>query len=96
MKVEPITPADRLAAPAAESQTPAAANREVIQAVHAVNRAELFGQGSELTFILDRNTHRPLIRIVDRKTREVIRQIPPEHVLRLAESLPGLAGQEDE
>ena len=61
--------------------------RELIHAVRAVNAAELFGQNNELTFVLDRQTHRPLLRIVDRKTKEVVRQIPPEQVLRLAEDL---------
>jgi flagellar protein FlaG len=62
-------------------------NRELIHAVRALNATELFGQNSELTFILDRETGRPLVRIVDRDTREVIRQIPPESALRMAEDL---------
>ncbi len=61
--------------------------RELIKAVKALNQKELFGENNELTFILDRNTHRPLMRIVDRRTREVIRQIPSESVLRMAEDL---------
>jgi len=61
-----------------------AQRRELIKAVKALNQTELFGENNELTFILDRNTHRPLMRLVDRKTREVIRQIPPESVLRMA------------
>jgi uncharacterized FlaG/YvyC family protein len=36
---------------------------------------------------MDRHTQRPVIRLVDRETKDVIRQIPPEHVLRLAEEL---------
>ncbi len=62
-------------------------HRELIQAVKAVNVAELFGQNSELTFVLDRETHRPVVRLIDRKTNEVIRQIPPEYVLRMAQEL---------
>ena len=61
--------------------------RELIAAVKALNQTELFGENNELTFILDRNTHRPLMRLVDRKTREVIRQIPPESVLRMAQDV---------
>jgi flagellar protein FlaG len=64
-----------------------AENREIIQAVKAVNNAELFGNNSELTFSLDRQTRRAIVRIMDRKTNEVIQQIPPEYVLRLAEDL---------
>ncbi|MCS6953069.1 MAG: flagellar protein FlaG [Bryobacterales bacterium] len=62
----------------------AAQNRELIQAVKALNAAELFGQDRELTFAVDRETQRTVIRVVDRKTRDVIQQIPPEHVLELA------------
>ena len=64
-----------------------AENREVIQAVKALNAAELFGQNSELTFLLDRETQRTVIRLVDRKTKDVIRQIPPEYVLQRAGDL---------
>jgi len=34
-----------------------------------------------------------VVRIVDRKTNEVIRQIPPELVLRLAQDLSLLRGE---
>jgi len=61
--------------------------REMIHAVKAINATELFGQDNELTFVLDRETRRPLVRIVDKKTRQVVRQIPPEYALRMAEDL---------
>ncbi len=67
--------------------------RELIQAIKALNKAELFGQNSELTFALDRETRRLVVRIVDRTTNELIRQIPPEYVLRLAEVLRTPGGQ---
>jgi flagellar protein FlaG len=54
----------------------------------------MFGTNSELTFVLDRETHRPVVRIVDRATNEPIRQIPPEYVLRIAEDLRGHAQRE--
>ncbi len=58
---------------------------QLIHAVKAVNEAQLFGQKSELTFTFDRQTRRTVMKIVDKETQEVIRQIPPEYVLRLAE-----------
>jgi flagellar protein FlaG len=64
-----------------------AEDRELIHAVKKINEAELLGSDSELTFILDRETRKPLVRIIDRETKEVIRQIPPEYVLRLASGL---------
>jgi flagellar protein FlaG len=62
-------------------------NRNLVQAVKAVNGAELFGQSNELSYILDRNTHRTVVRIVNKDTREVVAQIPSETVLRLAEEI---------
>lgn len=62
-------------------------NREIVQAVKAVNQAELFGQDSQLMFQRDPETQRMVIRMVNRTTNEVISQIPPEYVLRLAKDL---------
>ncbi|MBV6431331.1 MAG: hypothetical protein IANPNBLG_01461 [Bryobacteraceae bacterium] len=79
-----------LAASAANSPKPSermTEHRELIQAVRALNGAEVFGQDEELTFQLDRDTHRPVLRIVDRKTGEVLKQVPPESVLRWARRL---------
>jgi uncharacterized FlaG/YvyC family protein len=65
----------------------AAENREVVQAVKALNGTEMFGQDSQLIFRRDPETHRMVIRLVNRKTEEVLAQIPEEYVLRLAEDL---------
>jgi len=64
-----------------------AANREVIQAVRAVNASDKLGDKNELTFSLDRHTRRPIVKIVNRDTKEVVEQIPSEQVLLLAENL---------
>jgi flagellar protein FlaG len=62
-----------------------AQERELIKAVKAVNSTDLFGYSSELTFIFDRHTGRALVRVIDRNTREVVMQVPPEYVIRMAE-----------
>ena len=62
-----------------------AQNREIIQAVHAINASQKVDDGTELVFFLDRQTRRPIIRVVDRNTNEVVRQIPDEQILRLAQ-----------
>ncbi len=75
------------AAPASVPTAPVEANRqdrEVIQAVKALNGAELFGEQNELEFRRDPQTQRMVVRLVDRNTREVMSQIPPEYVLELA------------
>ena len=41
--------------------------RALIQAVRAVNAAELFGSENELSFAFDRKTRQAIVRIVDRK-----------------------------
>ncbi|MEO8097798.1 MAG: flagellar protein FlaG [Acidobacteriota bacterium] len=87
-----ISAINSLTAPAPIGSTPLPApvleeRRSLIQAVRAVNAAELFGQENELSFSFDRPTGRTVVRIVDRKTREVVRQFPSEQVLRLAEEL---------
>jgi hypothetical protein len=64
-----------------------AENREVIQAVRAVNASGNLGEDRELVFSLDRQTRRPVIKIVNRNTSEVIRQIPNERVLQLAQDI---------
>jgi flagellar protein FlaG len=66
--------------------------QQLIKAVKAVNSEQLFGENSELTFVLDRETRRPLLRLVDVRTKEVIRQIPAEYVIRMAEQLHAYAG----
>ena len=65
----------------------AAENREVVRAVKALNGTEMFGQDNQLTFRRDPETQRMVIRVVNRKTEEVVTQIPAEYVLRLAADL---------
>ena len=43
-------------------------NREIIQAVRAINASVKLGDNNELTFSLDRQTRRTVIKIVDRIT----------------------------
>ena len=59
-------------------------NREVVQAVKAINSTEMFGKDNQLTFQRDQATRRMVVKIVNRNTNEVVTQIPPEYVLRLA------------
>jgi uncharacterized FlaG/YvyC family protein len=63
--------------------------KALIQAVKAVNAAEMFGQENELTFIIDRAAGIAVVRIVNRKTGAVVQQIPNEQVLKMAEESNG-------
>lgn len=73
-------------APVAPVEQPAE-HREIIQAVKALNAAEMFGQQNELLFRMDRQAHRMVIQVVNRETQEVVSQVPPEYVVRMAEDL---------
>jgi flagellar protein FlaG len=65
----------------------AAQTRDVIQAVKSLNSTEMFGDENELTFRMDQQSRRMVIQIVNRNTKEVVSQIPPEYVLALSEDL---------
>jgi flagellar protein FlaG len=47
---------------------------------------------SELSFSLDEDSGRMLLRIIDRETDEVIRQIPSEELIRIAKALDRFQG----
>jgi len=57
-------------------------------AIRAVNTAERYGQDNVVTWT---RPGRPYCRVVNRKTKEVIRQIPAEGVLSAVRSV-GLTG----
>ena len=42
---------------------------------------------SELSVGVDKTTHRIVVKLLDSKTKEVIRQIPPEEILRIASNM---------
>ena len=83
--IQPVSAPAEPAAPAPVSQE----QRSLIQAVKAVNAAEIFGEDREITFVMDRQAKRMVARIVNSKTGEVLDQIPPEYVLHLAEESKG-------
>lgn len=75
--------------PAGSSQVSveeAAQRRQLLQAAQSVNESGVLGR-NQLVFLLDRQTHRTVIRLVDPTTNQVVSQIPPEYVLRLAQDL---------
>jgi hypothetical protein len=78
---------DKLSMASGPGAVPSAKDREVVRAVGAVNKAGLAGDDRQLVFQKDAQTQKMVIRLVDRNTSEVISQIPPEYVLRLAEDL---------
>ena len=72
--------------PSPVGQDQAAQRRQLRQAIRSVNQSGRLGQ-NELVFSIDHETRRPVIRVEDRDTHEVVLQVPPEYVLNLAEHL---------
>jgi uncharacterized FlaG/YvyC family protein len=60
-------------------------HRRLVRAVHSLNQSGVLGESNQLVFHRDTETHRMVIQIVNRQTNEVVQQLPPEYVLRLAE-----------
>lgn len=58
--------------------------RNLIQAVKALNMVEYFGKDHELSMVLDPGTRGPIVRIVDKNSGQVLRQVPPDYVLNAA------------
>ena len=88
--LNPVQPPVATPVAAGTSAEQQAENRQLIRAVRAVNDVELYGQDSKVTFVLNQEG-RPMLQVVNRKTKEVIRQIPPQDVLSAAK-LVGLSG----
>jgi flagellar protein FlaG len=74
-----------IAAQKAAQQEARTETRQVAAAVQALNQSEYAGPTREITILLDPKTHRPMVRIVDKETGEVVQQIPSEFVLRMAQ-----------
>jgi hypothetical protein len=72
---------------ASAKPTDVVAPANLIAAVQAANKSELFGQDRELSFTRDTETRRMLIQIKDRQTGEVVQQIPPKELLELVKTL---------
>ena len=72
-----------------QAKQPTQDQKALIQAVKAVNASQLLGQENELTFIIDRAAQIAVVRIVNKKTGELVQQIPNEQVLKLAEESSG-------
>ena len=80
--------ADKYSSPSQpEGQVQLAERRELVQAVKELQKANIPGDGNELRLALDRETKRPVVRIVNRETGELIQQFPTEEVIRLAQRL---------
>lgn len=60
----------------------------LIAATKTMNDAlQLFKPDTQLEFVIDRESGANLVRLIDNETKEVLRQIPSEIMLRIAKSI---------
>jgi flagellar protein FlaG len=81
-------PGARAQQPAAEREASAAEARKAIAAAND----QLKQIDSELTFQLDNDTGRVVVKLIDRNTREVLRQMPTKEALAIARALAAGGG----
>lgn len=67
----------------------AASNEQIKQAVDKINKSMF---GSEAVFGIHEGTNRVTIKLVDKKTKEVIKELPPEKTLDMISRVWEMAG----
>lgn len=75
----------------APARQPAQDPRQVARAVAVLNRA-MAALSREVEFTSDQQTGHTVVRVLDRETQEVIRQIPSKEVLSITHALDRLQG----
>jgi flagellar protein FlaG len=92
--VRPPQTAERPAEPAKPAAKTAETGAADIDVTQAAQRVEKFVQtlSSDLQFSVDEASGSNVVRVVDRSTQEVIRQIPSEEMLAIARALDRIQG----
>lgn len=83
-RLDPYVQVTSASIPTALSPEERAEQKQLVHAVEALSKSGFFGPSNELQMSYDRGTKRCVVKLVDTQTKEVIQQIPPEYVLRLA------------
>ena len=69
-----------------------AANEQLRKAVDDINKKMITNQNSELQFGIHEGTHRVTIKVIDRQSKKVIKELPPEKTLDMIAKAWELAG----
>lgn len=82
--------------PSPLSREEAQQHRRLVQAVRSLNKSEFLflGEGNQLQYAIDPTTRRPIVKVVNDKTKQVLYQIPPDEVLEMARELAKESGTE--
>jgi flagellar protein FlaG len=76
---------------AVEKSAPVPSQDEVKEAVANINKS-LQSLSQDLVFSVDTDSNRTIVKVVDQKTKEVIRQIPTPEALEIAKALDTVQG----
>jgi flagellar protein FlaG len=76
---------------AVQALKPAVEIKDVKQAVEKLNQAVL-GYSDSLQFSVDEESKRPIVKLIDTKTKEVIRQFPSEEAISIAKAIDRFQG----
>ncbi len=76
----------------APSTTVQSTDREKLEAATKVVREFVQPVNNNLEFSVDKDSGQMVVKVVDRSTREVIRQVPSEEMLALAKTLDSIKG----
>jgi uncharacterized FlaG/YvyC family protein len=89
MEIDPLNGIQPMATVSVAQPSPEqlAENRQIVTAVKSLNKTELLGNDKEFRLLMDRETQRPVIRLVERDTQQVLWQMPSEYFLNLAKEL---------
>jgi len=76
---------------AVQQPDPAASGSQLDDALHSINKS-MQSQSQEIQFSIDPDSDRTIVKVVDQRTNEVIRQMPSAEALEIAKALDRLQG----
>ncbi|MES2104164.1 MAG: flagellar protein FlaG [Pseudomonadota bacterium] len=93
----PAVPVKAAAAPTVEAAdiqqpSPAPSTAQVNEAVKSINAMLQSSFSQDLEFSFDSDADRAIVKVVDQKTKEVIRQMPSVEALEISKALDKLQG----
>jgi flagellar protein FlaG len=83
----PVAAAPAAATPAAAAPAPSVPTAPQLQAAIQKVQAAMQPAAGNIEFSLDQSSGKPVVRVVDAETGDVIRQIPSEEMLAIAEAI---------
>jgi len=87
-RAEPV----RQLLPVGKADTPEPTSEEVTAAVEKLN-TQIQSLQRELSFSVDEDSGRTVVKVIDSKTGDIVRQIPSDQVLRLAQQLEAILAE---